>query len=44
VASAYDSPYFTASAKTGENVENVFAALAEKIIKRLEEKDELFLN
>jgi small GTP-binding protein len=32
IASAYDSPHFLASAKTGLNVENAFKALGEKII------------
>jgi small GTP-binding protein len=35
VASAYDSPYFLASAKTGMNVENTFKALGEKVIEDL---------
>ena len=35
IASIYDSPYFITSAKTGENVENAFQALGEKIIEGL---------
>ncbi len=35
VASANDSPFFTTSAKTGENVENAFKVLGEKIIEAL---------
>ncbi|UCE74869.1 MAG: GTP-binding protein [Methanomassiliicoccales archaeon] len=44
VASAYDSPSFTASAKTGENVENLFSALAEKIISDMAARDVLFVD
>lgn len=32
VASAYDSPFFTTSAKTGVNVEKAFQALGEKLV------------
>ena len=35
IASAYDSPFFLASAKTGENVENAFRALGDKILEDL---------
>ncbi len=38
VASAYDSPFFMTSAKTGENVEKAFQSLGEKLI------DELLAN
>ena len=38
VASAYDSPFFMSSAKTGGNVENAFQALGEKLI------DEMLVN
>lgn len=35
VASAYDSPFFTASAKTGENVEKAFQVLGETLIDKI---------
>jgi small GTP-binding protein len=38
VASAYDSPFFMTSAKTGENVEEAFRVLGEKLI------DEMILS
>jgi small GTP-binding protein len=43
-ASAYDSPYFVTSAKTGINVEDAFNALGEKIIKDLVTNDPSFIS
>lgn len=41
VASDYESPFFITSAKTGENVEEAFKILGEKIISNMVEKDGL---
>jgi small GTP-binding protein len=38
IASTYDSNFYTTSAKTGENVENAFTSLGEKIIEDLIKK------
>jgi len=43
IASAYDSPHFLSSAKTGENVDNAFQILGEKIIDDLAENDPSFM-
>lgn len=43
IASAYDSPHFMSSAKTGENVDNIFNILGEKIIDDLAENDPTFI-
>lgn len=43
IASAYDSPHFMSSAKTGENVDNAFNILSEKIIDDLAENDPTFI-
>jgi 50S ribosomal subunit-associated GTPase HflX len=42
VASAYDSPSFVTSAKTGENVESAFQVLAEKLIDHMVANNKLF--
>ncbi|UCF07508.1 MAG: GTP-binding protein [Thermoplasmata archaeon] len=42
MASNYDSPFFTASAKTGANVEDAFRSLGEKIISDIVARDPSF--
>jgi small GTP-binding protein len=42
VASAYDSPSFVTSAKTGENVETAFQILAEKLVDQMVANNTLF--
>ncbi len=42
VASAYDSPSFVISAKTGENVERAFQVLAEKLVDQMVANNTLF--
>jgi small GTP-binding protein len=43
VASAYDSPFFVASAKTGRNVEKAFNALGQQIIEVLNNNSSSFM-
>jgi GTPase SAR1 family protein len=44
VASAYDSPFYLTSAKTGNHVEEAFRALTERIIAEIAATDPLFGN
>jgi small GTP-binding protein len=44
VASAYDSPFYITSAKTGNFVEEAFRALTERIIAEIATTDPLFAN
>ncbi len=44
LASTYDSPFFTTSAKSGDNIEDIFQTLGKEIIKDSEETNKQLFN